>query len=95
MDDELKGLMKALGKVINETLTESADIHVAIQSIRDAGYEVFLIIEASIGFNKQTRGESGSSLPLEADEKGKGILRITPNDAKFLKSLKISIENDS
>jgi hypothetical protein len=93
MDEELKSLMKRLGQVINEALTESPKINVAIQNIREAGYEVFLIIEASIGFNKKdkTDRELGQTSFVE---KEKVRLRITPDDVKFLKSLKISIEND-
>lgn len=94
MDDELKVLMKRLEQVINSTLTESPDINVAIDNIRDAGYEVFLIIEASIGFNKKLRGESEHPQEIRDGEKEKVRLRINANDVKFLKSLKISVESE-
>ena len=45
-EPEIKRLMKNLGETINETLSDSPKINEAIQNIRDAGYEVFLIIEA-------------------------------------------------
>jgi hypothetical protein len=95
MDEELKSLMKNLGQVINEALTESPKINLAIQDIRDAGYEVFLIIEASIGFSRK----AGDGLtpsdeePFEAREKVR--LQITRDDVKFLKSLKIAVDNES
>lgn len=94
MDDELKTLMKKLGQVVNETLTDSPKINVAIQNIRDAGYEVFLIIEASIGFNRKLRSDADPLHSVHPDVKEKVRLRINADDVKFLKSLKIAIEND-
>lgn len=85
LDDELKEYRKQLETVINETLTESPKINVVIQNIRDAGYDVFLIIEATIGFNKREEGAPVSKKPHVR-------LELTTQDEKFLKSLKISPE---
>ena len=57
MDDNLKQLMKELGAAINDALSESEDISEAIQNVRNAGYDVFLVLEATIGFNKRSKGE--------------------------------------
>ncbi len=86
-ETEIKRLMKHLGESINETLADSPKINERIQEIRDAGYEVFLVIEAKIGFSRKGKGEDES---VSSDEPVR--LHITPDDAKFLKSLKISIE---
>lgn len=92
-DEEIRKLMKGLGESINETLSESPKINDSIQCIRDAGYEVYLVIEAKIGFNRKTKGDDETiSSPLRPDEPVR--LRITSEDAKFLKSLKISIDTD-
>jgi hypothetical protein len=92
-DEDIKRLMKGLGESINETLGESPKINEAIQHIRDAGYEVYLIIEAKIGFNRKSKGDDESiSEPVKPDEPVR--LRMTNEDAKFLKSLKISIDSD-
>ena len=87
MDAEIKRLMKNLGDSINETLAESPNINECIQDIRDAGYETFLVIEAKIGFSRNDSSEQESSLPDEPVQ-----LRITQDDAKFLKSLKIAVD---
>jgi hypothetical protein len=90
-DAEIKRLMKSLGESINDSLGDSPKINESIQNIRDAGYEVFLIIEAKIGFNRKSRGEDETiSTPAKTEEPVR--LRITKDDAKFLKSLKIAIE---
>ena len=86
---EIKRLMKHLGESINETLADSPKINERIQEIRDAGYEVFLVIEAKIGFSRAGKGE-GEIVSTDSDEPVR--LRITSEDAKFLKSLKISVD---
>jgi hypothetical protein len=86
-DIEIRRLMKHLGESINETLSDSPRINERIQEIRDAGYEVFLVIEAKIGFSRKGKGENETVSPDEHVR-----LRITPDDAKFLKSLKISVD---
>ena len=86
---EIKRLMKHLGESINETLADSPKINERIQEIRDAGYEVFLVIEAKIGFSRMGKGEG----EVTSRDSGEPVrLRITSEDAKFLKSLKISID---
>ena|ERR1051325_6140129 len=87
MDDKLKALMKHLGTAINESLSESDSVSQAIADIRDAGYDVFLILEATIGFHR--RGE-GAADP-ESTTISSGDLVLNSQDAKFLKSLKITL----
>ncbi len=91
-DAEIRRLMKNLGESINETLSDSPKINECIQNIRDAGYEVFLVIEAKIGFNRKGKGETEATAPSSKSEEP-ARLRITSEDAKFLKSLKISIDS--
>lgn len=85
-DDELKILLKKLNQAVNETLSESTKVNVALQNLRDAGYEVFLIMEVAIRSSKR-QAEAAEA----ADKKFK--LRLTSEDAKFLKSLKISVDD--
>ena len=93
LNAEIRRLMKDLGESINETLGESPKINESIQNIRDAGYEIFLIIEAKIGFNRKAGGDSETILShCKKDEPVR--LRLTSEDAKFLKSLKISVDSE-
>src|SRR6185436_4248027 len=91
IDDQLKGLIKELGDAINGALSQSVEINTAIQNVRDAGYEVVLALEATIGFNKKPSetSEESSADPVAVDAK----LKVTSQDLKFLQSLKISIED--
>lgn len=84
LDDELKEHRKELEAAINRALTESPQINAAIQDIREHGYEVFLIIEATIGFQRRDdQAPDKKALPAVR-------LELTTQDEKFLRSLKIS-----
>ncbi len=83
--EELKGHRKKLEVAINQALTESPQVNTAIQAIRDVGYDVFLIIEATIGFNRK---EDSSPTPKQPTVR----LKLSTHDEKFLKSLKIAPE---
>jgi hypothetical protein len=90
IDDKLKGLLKDLGDAINGALSQSVEINDAIQNVRNAGYEVVLALEATIGFNKKAIEEPGAVVTEPTSE---GKLKVTSQDLKFLQSLKISIED--
>lgn len=100
MDERLKELMTELGNAINESLSDSDRIAGAIGEIKRAGYDVFLVLEATIGFNKRDEdGESGDSeTQVDAEHPRKfestGKIRLTTQDHKFLRALKISVEED-
>ena len=91
MDEQLKRMMKELGEAINDTLSSSESISGAIATIRNSGYDVFLVLEATIGFNKRSEESAVEPVLTESDEV-EARLNITSQDIKFLKSLKISVE---
>ena len=92
MDDRLKHLMKELGNAINESLSESERIAEAIGNIKQAGYDVFLVLEATIGFNK--REEEGPRKEVSGSMTALEKFRFTHQDAKFLKALKIAVDDE-
>src|SRR5579862_6835695 len=104
VEDRLKELMQELGNAINESLSDSDRIAAAIGEIKRAGYDVFLVLEATIGFNKRAEGdesdESEETVELESQpETGRrrrvGKIQLTSQDQKFLRALKIAIDDDS
>jgi hypothetical protein len=103
VEEKLKELMQELGNAINESLSDSDRIAAAIGEIKRAGYDVFLVLEATIGFNKRDEsGEYESEEEVEADSEtppkrkfeSTGKIKLTSQDQKFLKALKIAIEED-
>jgi hypothetical protein len=103
LDDRLKELMQELGNAINESLSDSDRIAGAIGEIKRAGYDVFLVLEATIGFNKREEGdEESSESETEETEAAPtkrrfeaGKIRLTSQDQKFLKALKISVDEEA
>ena len=92
LDENLKQLMKELGAAINDALSESEDISEAIQNVRNAGYDVFLVLAATIGFNKRSKTD-GEEATAGGWKSGEMKLKVTAQDLKFLRSLKISVED--
>lgn len=86
LDDELKDHRKELEAAINEALTDSPQVGHIIRHIREKGYDVFLIIEATVGFSKRDDElETIRGLPA-------AHLELTTQDERFLRSLKIRPE---
>ena len=103
LEDRLKELMQELGNAINESLSDSDRIAAAIGEIKRAGYDVFLVLEATIGFNKREdsdeaeEGETielGTPAPEPAPRRKVGKIKLTSQDQKFLRALKIAIDDE-
>lgn len=83
--------MKQLGDAINDSLSDSDQIATVISKIKAGGYDVFLVLEATIGFNKREEDETPGR-PNIVKAQSSPDLKISPQDVKFLKSLRISVE---
>lgn len=90
MDDRLKELMQDLGNAINESLSESVPIAEAIGEIKRAGYDVFLVLEVTIGFNKREK-EDDEPPPPVFDSKRR--IKLTTQDNEFLREIKIRMDD--
>jgi len=104
LDDQLKELMQELGNAINESLSDSERIAAAIGEIKRAGYDVFLVLEATIGFNKReddaeddetAEGEEAQTAAPPPRLSAAGKIKWTSQDHKFLRALKISVDDES
>lgn len=106
VDEKLKVLMQELGNAINESLSDSDRIAAAIGEIRRAGYDVFLVLEATIGFNKREEAsDEESAIEPEMEDRPRRAsvrefgssakIKWTSQDQKFLRALKIAVDDDS
>jgi hypothetical protein len=100
LEERLKILMQELGNAINETLSDSDRIAEAIGEIKRAGYDVFLVLEATIGFNKRDGQENEDAGDDEAAEGPRtfettGKIKLTTQDHKFLRALKIAVDEEA
>ena len=91
MDDRLKQLMQELGNAINESLSDSEAIAQAIGEIKRAGYDVFLVLEATIGFNKRQTEDSAQGEEALASQTTAAKITLTHQDEEFLRAMKITL----
>jgi len=82
-------MMKELGDAINNSLSDSDEIADVISRIKAGGYDVFVVLEATIGFNSHSEDESEEALSTTALSAAE--FEMTSQDLKFLKSLRISV----
>lgn len=83
LEEHLKQLMQQLGHAVNESLSESEAIAEVIGEIKREGYDVYMVLEATIGFNRREED-------AETSEEGDGDYSFSEQDQAFLKALKIS-----
>ncbi len=92
MDPQLKQLMKELGEAINESLADSEQIAEVVARIKEGGYDIFLVLEATIGVSKQ--GEKSDKTSLVTTLSTNPEFKVSDQDLKFLKSLRIKIDEE-
>ena len=93
LDPQLKQLMKELGDAINESLSDSEQISEVVSRIKEGGYDIFLVLEATIGVSKQGE-KSADKTSLVSTMSTNPEFKISDQDLKFLKSLRIKIEDE-
>ena len=92
MTPRLRELIQQLGEAIHESVIESEQIAGVVQDIRRHGFDVLLMLEATIGLNEVSAKDGArTDAGDEAGQDGP----FTPNDLNFLRSLRISIEGVS
>jgi hypothetical protein len=88
----LRELIQQLGEAIHESVIESEQIAGVVQDIRKHGFDVLLMLEATIGLNEVTAKEAGAAAGDNEESAPAGS--FTPNDLHFLRSLRISVEGE-
>jgi hypothetical protein len=94
VDQQLKQLMKELGEAINESLADSDPIAEVVSRIKEGGYDIFLVLEATIGVSKPG-DKSSDKTSMVTTLTSNPDFKISDQDMKFLKSLRIKIEDDA
>ena len=92
MDDKIKQLLRELGNAINESISSSEDVNQHIQRIRDEGYNLYVVLDATIGLNRIGEEEEApapapSGMRVKSDREVQ--FRIDVNDLALLRALGI------
>jgi hypothetical protein len=91
LNQKVKNLIQKLGEAIHESVSESEDIAGVVKNIREQGFDVLLMLEATIGLNEVETEAEESLETVEEDVDGP----FTRHDLTFLKSLRISLTEEA
>ena len=97
MNPRLRDLIRQLGEAIHESVIESEQIAGVVQNIRRHGFDVMLMLEATIGLNDVTPDRVALPAGLQdrqeaGDDEEDGP--FNSHDVNFLKSLRMSVEGE-
>jgi uncharacterized protein (UPF0335 family) len=90
LNQKLKKLIRQLGEAIHETVSESEDIAGVVKDIREEGFDVMLMLEATIGLNEL---EDAEKAEVAAEQVAQDKEPFNAHDLNFLKSLRITLED--
>jgi len=90
----LRELIQQLGEAIHESVVESDQIASVVQDIRKHGFDVLLMLEATIGLNEVSAKDEEGLPAGTAGEEDSAEGPFTQTDLHFLKSLRISVEGE-
>ncbi|HEY7370287.1 MAG TPA: hypothetical protein VIA29_10400 [Thermoanaerobaculia bacterium] len=93
LDDHLREMLKELGQAINESISGSERVHDSIQRIRDAGCNLYIVLDARVGVNRREARGTRQRLPEVSDEESVqtpvATFRINVKDVRLLRALGI------
>ena len=72
-------------------MAESDQISDVMSRIKSGGHDVFLVLEATVGFSQ--REGTAEKAPLR-EFRSSGELEITSQDLKFLRSMRIAVNGE-
>ena len=97
MNPKMRKLVQKLGEAIHESVSESEQIAGVVQDIRKQGFDVLLMLEATIGLNELAEQQPGPAAEASSEVEGtgeQGERTFTAQDLNFLRSLRIAVEGD-
>jgi len=91
LNQKLRNLVQQLGEAIHESVSESEHIAGVVKDIRKQGFDVLLMLEATIGLN-EVEQQPEAQLESPGGTELVGGDTFTAQDVHFLKSLRIAVE---
>ena len=88
MNVRIRELIQQLGEAIHESISESEQISGVVREIREEGFDVMLMLDATIGINQVDDAEA-------TEDEAAGEDGFTRSDLNFLKSLRITVPDEA
>jgi hypothetical protein len=95
-EDKLRRLVQNLEKSIEQAIASSPQVEECLAKIREEGYELSLVLQATLAF--APRGELNQEEVEEVAGLGSSTFasfRMSSLDKKFLRSLKIAVDEEA
>ncbi|MBI4886514.1 MAG: hypothetical protein HY824_05445 [Acidobacteria bacterium] len=93
MDDVVNRFAKELADAIAATVAESPQVEACRASAREAGFEMRVTLEAVVGFVNRANGGAVTKITTPARLlPARRPFDLTTNDRRFLRSLRIGID---
>ena len=93
LDEHIRQLLKELGDAINDSISESENVNDRIQRIRDEGYNLYVVLDATIGLNREDGEGDVEGADVQEGPPTRSAseiqFRINVNDLAFLRSVGI------
>jgi hypothetical protein len=97
LNQKMRKLVQRLGEAIHASVSESEYIAGVVQDIRKQGFDVLLMLEATIGLNELAEQQPAAAQESSNAAGADGVEQdrtFTAQDLHFLKSLRIAIEGE-
>ena len=88
INDDAKEIVQQLGNAINAAVERSTDVADNIARLREAGYEVELMLKLEIGLRERDGDDSD-----EEPDDAAATLELTDEDRRTLRSMKIRFDD--
>jgi LytS/YehU family sensor histidine kinase len=95
MNSKIRKLVNELGDAINHSLSNSEQVANVVARIKEEGFDLFLVLEATAGLRRHQENEEPASLEIVGSNSRRNDagLSVTASDLRFLKSLRISVDD--
>ncbi|MBZ5524392.1 MAG: hypothetical protein LAP21_19315 [Acidobacteriia bacterium] len=96
MNTRLKKLVQELGDAINNSLSSSEQVARVVARIKEEGFDIFLVLEATVGLrrhNDEGQPDSLEAVPAASRRNAEPAFNVNASDLRFLKSLRITIDD--
>jgi hypothetical protein len=95
LNSKMRNLIQQLGEAIHETVSDSEHIASVVRSIHAEGFDVLLMLEATIGLNEVTDVPAAAGAAQAVGDGSQDVGPFTAQDLHFLQSLRIRMDSDA
>ena len=95
-EDKLTRLVRDLERSIEQAIGSSPQVEECLVRVRAEGYDASLVLQATLAF--APRGKLNQDEVEKLDDASRGSMarfKMSSHDKKFLRSLKIAVDDDS